>query len=150
MIVDGRDRRRVADSVVRLNGSHALQSVPSKARTYMVSEPPVWPPRTQTLPRSAAATVMAVLAGLWALLGRPEIAAVGTRAAVPELVLGRRVAIGVGVGNPTCTCDHSLVCKAVIVDGGDRRRVATVVRLNDPRRSSRCRRRRAPTWSRSR
>ena len=59
----------VLGSVVKVNASQALQSVPSKARTHMVSEPAAWPPRTQTSARSAAATVMAVPAAWWALPG---------------------------------------------------------------------------------
>ena len=38
--------------------SQALQSVPSKARTHIVSEPLAWPARTQVVARSLAATVM--------------------------------------------------------------------------------------------
>ena len=59
----------VLPTVVNVNKSHALQSVPSKARTCMVSEPELWPPRIHTLWRSAAATVMSVFAAQWALLG---------------------------------------------------------------------------------
>ena len=62
VIADRCDRRRVGDRVEgeRVPGP---QSVPSKARTCMVSEPPAVPPRIHTLSRSAAATVMAVSAG---------------------------------------------------------------------------------------
>ena len=45
-------------TVVKLNGSQALHSLPSNARTHISSVPAACPPRTQDVPRSAAATVM--------------------------------------------------------------------------------------------
>ena len=65
---------------------------------------------------------MAVLAaGLWALLGRPEVAAAGSGATVPELVLGRGIAIGVRVGQPILDLRPLVGVHRVIGNGRDRR-----------------------------
>ena len=43
---------------------------------------------------------MSVFAAQWALLGVQKYPLLASVPAVPELILGRRIAIGVGVGNP--------------------------------------------------
>jgi hypothetical protein len=50
--------------LTRVNESQLLQSLPSKARTHIVSEPAAVPPLTQIVARSEAATSMVVFAGL--------------------------------------------------------------------------------------
>ena len=53
-----------------------------------------------------------------------EIPAACISASVPELVLGRRVVLGVGVGNPAGHLRPLVGGKALVVNGGERRRVA--------------------------
>ena len=57
------------------------------------------------------------------IVGGPEVAAARRSTAVPELVLGGRIVIGVRVRNPVCDLRPFVGVQAVIVDGGDRRGV---------------------------
>src|SRR5207237_7091827 len=52
---------------------------------------------------------------------RPEVAAAGGRAVVPELVLGRGIAVGVGVGEPVGDLRPLVGVQAVVVDRRHRR-----------------------------
>ena len=101
----------VLPTVVNVNESQALQSVPSKARTCMVSEPELWPPRIHTLWRSAAATVMSVFAAQWALLGVQKYPLL---ASVPVSQNWYWVAALPSASEyeiQFVTCDHSLLCR---------------------------------------
>ena len=61
--------------------------------------------------------------GVVGVAGRPEIAAVGRRPAVPKLILGGRIAISVGVRHPACDLRPLIGLQTVVSNRRDRRRV---------------------------
>jgi hypothetical protein len=70
----------VLGSVVNVNASQALQSLPSDARIHIVSEPATWPPRIVTVFRSEALTSIETFAPCCGVPGVEKYALV---AAVP-------------------------------------------------------------------
>ena len=108
---------------MNVNESQALQSVPSKARTHIVSEPPALTTLNPDVVEVGRSDRDGRVGGVVGVAGRPEIAAVGRRPAVPKLILGGRIAISVGVRHPACHLRPLIGLQTVVSNRRDRRRV---------------------------